>query len=81
MGMWTHIPVPALYIHININIVPPLGAYKSQLGGTYIYYFAVAFYIVNDSCDYIVYIYTYLVNHKPSYLGLLKKPVFSQKNI
>ena len=27
-----------LYLHIQYNIVPPLGAFKSQLGGTYIFY-------------------------------------------
>ena len=35
MGSWTHEPVPAIYIYIDIYnyIVPPLGAFKSQLGG------------------------------------------------
>ena len=50
MGSWTHEPVPAIYIYI----VPPLGAYKSQLGGTYI--LSLLVYTVNVSCD-LIYIY------------------------
>ena len=34
VGMWTHIPVPATIY----SIVPPLGAYKSQLRVTSIFY-------------------------------------------
>ena len=41
---------------IILYIVPPLGAFKSQLGGTYI--IPMLFYIVIDSCDYI-FIYVY----------------------
>ena len=54
MGSWTHEPVPALYIYVYIYvyiyIVPPLGAYKPQLGGTYI--LSLLFYTVNVYCDY-----------------------------
>ena len=53
-GTWTHAPVPAIYIYIYR--VPPLGAYKSQLGGTYILSLLVYTFIV--SCDPI-YIYMY----------------------
>ena len=48
--------VPALYI-IYTYIVQPLGAYKTQLGGTYIS--SLLFYIVNVYCDY-----TSLCNYK-----------------
>ena len=58
-GAWTHAPVPAIYIYIYIYIyiVPPLGAYKSQLGGTYI--LSLLVYTVNVSCD-LIYIYIYI---------------------
>jgi len=42
--------VPALYIYIHTHIVPPLGAYKTQLGGTYI--LSLLFYMVDVYCDY-----------------------------
>ena len=43
-----------LYLHIiYIYIVPPLGAYKPQLGGTYI--LSLLFYTVNVYCDYVLY--------------------------
>ena len=42
------------YIYIYIYIVPPLGAYKSQLGGTYT--LSLLVYTVNVSCD-LIYIY------------------------
>ena len=54
-----------VYIYMNkyeyIYIVPPLGAYKSQLGGTYILLLLV--YMVNVYCDYtsiymIIYVYS-----------------------
>ena len=48
--------VPALYI-IYTYIVQPLGAYKTQLGGTYIS--SLLFYMVNVYCDY-----TCLCNYK-----------------
>ena len=48
--------VPALYI-IYTYIVQPLGAYKTQLGGTYIS--SLLFYMVNVYCDY-----TSLCNYK-----------------
>ena len=54
-GTWTHAPVPAIYIYIYI--VPPLGAYKSQLGGTYI--LSLLVYTFNVSCDPYIYIYIY----------------------
>ena len=38
------------YIYIYTYIVPPLGAYKTQLGGTYI--LSLLFYMVNVYCDY-----------------------------
>ena len=38
------------YLIIYIFIVPPLGAFKSQLGGTYT--LSLLFYIVNVSCDF-----------------------------
>ena len=61
-------PVPAdIYIYIytritiyiyNIVIVPPLGAFKSQLGGTYS--LSLLFYTVNVYCDYIyAFLYTF----------------------
>ena len=43
-----------------IYIVPPLGAYKSQLGGTYI--LSLLVYTVNVSCD-LIYIYIYMLSH------------------
>ena len=62
MGSWTHEPVPAIYIYnIYIYVVPPLGAFKSQLGGTYI--LSLLFYTVNAYCDYTslsIYIYIYI---------------------
>ena len=42
----------------NIHIVPPLGAYKSQLEGTYILWLLV--YTVNVHCDSYICIYTHL---------------------
>ena len=49
MGSWTHEPVPAFYIYVYI--VPPLGAYKPQLG-------SLLFYTVNVYCDFThIYIY------------------------
>ena len=45
-----------LYLQLNVYIsVPPLGAYKSQLGGTYV--LSLLFYMVNVYCDlYYIYI-------------------------
>ena len=46
-----------LYLqYIYIYIVPPLGAYKSQLGGTYT--LSLLVYTVNVSCD-LIYIYVF----------------------
>ena len=46
-------------IHIYIYIVPPLGAFKSQLGGTYISSLLV--YMVNVYFDYTsIYIFMYI---------------------
>ena len=49
-------------LYIYICIVPPLGAFKSQLGGTYS--ISLLFYTVNVFCEYIfityIYIYFYL---------------------
>ena len=46
-----------LYLqYIYIYIVPPLGAYKSQLGGTYT--LSLLVYTVNVSCD-LIYIYIF----------------------
>ena len=42
--------------NIYIYIVPPLGAYKSQLGGTYT--LSLLVYTVNVSCD-LIYIYVF----------------------
>ena len=46
----------------NIIYIPPLGAFKSQLGGTYI--LSLLVYMVNVYCDYtsIYYVYIHLVN-------------------
>ena len=44
--------------YIMLYIVPPLGAFKSQLGGTDNILLLV--YIVIDSCDYIKSIYIYI---------------------
>ena len=54
MGSWTHEPVPAIYMCIYINIVPPLGAFKSQLGGD-IFFVAVVLYGL--SLYFYIYIY------------------------
>ena len=48
-----------LYLHIQYNIVPPLGAYKSQLVGTYIFY-RCCFYMANVYCDYTA-IYIHII--------------------
>ena len=45
-----------MWIHINIYIAPPLGAFKSQLGGTYI--LAVGLY--RHRLLWFLYMYTYL---------------------
>ena len=57
-GGWVHGRMN-LYLQY-IYIVPPLGAYKSQLGGTYI--LSLLFYTFNVSCDPI-YIYIYIFSH------------------
>ena len=56
-GKLGRFPVPAILYYIYI--VPPLGAFKSQLGGTYS--ILLLFCTVIDSCDYITYIYIYLL--------------------
>ena len=48
--------------YIILYIVPPLGAFKSQLGGTYI--ISLLFFIVIDSCVYVTYIYIYIFIYK-----------------
>ena len=53
-GGWVHGRMN-LYLQY-IYIVPPLGAYKSQLGGTYI--LSLLVYTVNVSCD-LIYIHIY----------------------
>ena len=55
-GKLGRFPVPAILYYIYI--VPPLGAFKSQLGGTYS--ILLLFYTVIDSCDYIIYIYSFV---------------------
>ena len=72
MGSWTHEPVPALYIYI----VPPLGAYKSQLGGTYI--LSLLFYTVNVYCDYTS-IYYCIRSHSSCQfiVGVFARPLHS----
>ena len=55
-GGWVHGRMN-LYLQY-IYIVPPLGAYKSQLGGTYI--LSLLVYTVNVSCDLI---YIYMLSH------------------
>ena len=42
-----------IYMYVYIYIVPPLCAYTSQLGGTYI--LSLLFYTVNVHCDYSIY--------------------------
>ena len=50
-----------LHLQIQYNIVPPLGAFKSQLGGN-IYILSLLFYMANVYCDYIyIYIYIHLL--------------------
>ena len=51
-----------LYLQIQYNIVPPLGAFKSQLGGN-IYILSLLFYMANVYCDYTFYIYIYSSAH------------------
>ena len=49
-----------LYTFLYIYIVPPLGAFKSQLEGTYS--ISLLLYIVIDFCVYIsIYIYIYIL--------------------
>ena len=55
MGSWTHEPVPALYIYI----VPPLGAYKSQLGG-HIFYHCCFIRSTSTVIIYSIYIYIFI---------------------
>ena len=55
-GGWVHGRMN-LYLQY-IYIVPPLGAYKSQLGGTYI--LSLLVYTFNVSCDPI---YIYMLSH------------------
>ena len=56
-------PVPAsLQLNVYIHIVPPLGAYKSQLGGTYM--LSLLFFMVNV-CDRFLY-FTYVVGPPPA---------------
>ena len=56
-GGWVHGRMN-LYLHNIYNIVPPLGAYKSQLGGTYI--LSLLVYTVNVHCDLYIYIYSFV---------------------
>ena len=50
---------PTVYLqYIYIYIVPPLGAYKSQLGGTYT--LSLLVYTVNVSCD-LIYMYMFFI--------------------
>ena len=60
-----------LYLqYIYIYIVPPLGAFKSQLGGTYI--LSLLFYTVNVYCDYTsIYIYIFIVTFHSSCLFIV----------
>ena len=46
------------FLYLLYYIVPPLGAFKSQLGGTYS--IPLLFYIVIDPCDYFIYIYIHV---------------------
>ena len=55
---------------IYICIVPPLGAFKSQLGGTYI--LPLLFYTVNLYCDCVyIYIYLYLFIYLGHFIVLI----------
>ena len=67
-GKLGRFPVPAILYYIYI--VPPLGAFKSQLGGTYS--ILLLFCTVIDSCDYITYIYIYThLFHRVGFVGFL----------
>ena len=64
-GGWVHGRMN-LYLQY-IYIVPPLGAYKSQLGGTYI--LSLLVYTFNVSCD--PYIYIYILSHPFMFIVLV----------
>ena len=57
-----------IYNIYNIYIVPPLGAFKSQLGGTYV--LSLLFYTVNVYCDYTS-IYIFIVTFHSSCLFIV----------
>ena len=57
-GGWVHGRMNPYLLSIYIYIIPPLGAYKSQLGGTYIS--SLLFYTVNFYCDSSIYIYIFI---------------------
>ena len=65
-------------IYIYIYIVPPLGAFMSQLGGTYI--LPLLFYMVNVYCDYTS-IHIYIVTfHSSCLLMFLHVRCISHQN-